>query len=243
MAWLKSTRPFWLKCCCSGSCWARLFGGSLFALVALLFCRLVAGLGAAFVLLSAFRLLAAAGLAVVLAVMGSGASFGGLDGLLPSLYGLAFGGLEVDYLLDCYIGNGNLALFLAAILLFCFFRAGLCLAALVLLSALRLGFTALVFFAALRLRLTAFSFLLMLSAAGLLQGNQHLGGLHQLGADNLLAFDNKGLGAYRLCIQSLGILDNQGGDFIGAGNDCTYFLLAAAAGGGNEGCTNSANKE
>ena len=85
--------------------------------------------------------------------------------------------------------------------------------------------------------------LLMLSAAGLLQGNQHLGGLHQLGADNLLAFDNKGLGAYRLCIQSLGILDNQGGDFIGAGNDCTYFLLAAAAGGGNEGCTNSANNE
>ena len=230
MVWLKLTRPFWLKCCCSGSCRARLFGGSFLALVALLFCRLVAGLGAAFVLLSAFRLLAAAGLAVVLSMMGSGAGLGSLDGLLPSLYGLAFGGLEVDYLLDCYIGNGNLALFLAAILLFCFFRAGLCLAALVLLSALRLS-------------LTALGFLLMLSAAGLLQGNQHLGGLHQLGADNLLAFDNKGLGAYRLCIQSLGILDNQGGDFIGAGNDCTYFLLAAAAGGGNEGCTNSANNE
>ena len=205
MAWLISTRPFWLKCCCSGSCWARLFGGSFLAFVALLFCRLVARLGAASGLLSAFRLLAAAGLAVMLAMaMGSGNGLGGLDGLLPSLDGLSFGGLDVDYLLHGNVRNGDFALLAFA---FMFFRAFMFLSAfsLLLFAALFL-FTALCFFlAAICLGLAALLlFTFALAAALLLQGNHDLVAVYNFGADNLFAFDNESFGAHGLCIQRLG---------------------------------------
>lgn len=249
MAWLKLTRPFWLKCCCSGSCRARLFGGSFLAFVALLFCRLVARLGAAFVLLAAFRLLAAAGLAVMFSVMGSGAGFGSLDGLLPGLHGLSFGGLQVDNLLNGNIGNRNFALFLAAILLLCLFGAGLSLAALMLFSALRLGFSicgarlglsALRLLPAFRLGLSA---LMLLAAAVLLEGDKHLGGFHQLGGNNFLAFNHESFGAYGFGIESLGILDYQCGHFVGTCNDGGHGILASATSGGEYCCTNGANKE
>lgn len=264
MAWLISTRPFWLKCCCSGSCRARLFGGSFLAFVALLFCRLVAGLGSAFVLLAAFRLLAAAGLAVMFSVMGSGAGFGSLDGLLPGLHGLSFGGLQVDNLLDCNIGNRNLALLLAAILLGSLFGAGLSFAALRLgfsICGARLAFFALGSFfllAALRLLpafrllpalrlLPAFrlglSALMLLAAAVLLEGYKYLGGFHQLGAGNFLAFNHESFGAYGFGIESLGILDYQCGNFVGTCNDGGHGILASATSGGEYCCTNGANKE
>ena len=256
---MKLTRPFWLKCCCLGSCRARLFGGSFLAFVALLFCRLVARLGAAFVLLAAFWFLAAAGLAVMLAMtMGSGAGFGSLDGLLPGLHGLAFGGLQVDNLLNGNFGNGDFALFLAAILLGSLFGAGLSFAALRLLAAFRLGFSIcgarLAFFAlgsffllaALRLLPTfrlGLSALMLLAAAVLLEGDKHLGGFYQLGAGNFLAFNHESFGAYGFGIESLGILDYQCGHFVGTCNDGGYGILASATSGGEYCCTNGANKE
>ena len=215
-------------------------------------------------LLSAFRLLAAAGLAVMLSVMGSGASFGSLDGLLPGLHGLAFGGLEVDNLLNGNFGNRNLALLLAAILFGSLLGAGLSLAALMLfaalmlLPALRLGFSIcgarLAFFAlgsffllaALRL-LPAFrlglSALMLLAAAALFEGYKHLGGFHQLGGNNFLAFNHESFGAYGFGIESLGILDYQCGHFVGTCNDGGHGILASATSGGEYCCTNGANKE
>jgi hypothetical protein len=136
--------------------------------------------------------------------------------------------------------------------------------ALLLFSALRLGFSIcgarLAFFAlgsffllaALRLLptlrlLPAFrlglSALMLLAAAVLLEGDKHLGGFHQLGAGNFLAFNHESFGAYGFGIESLGILDYQCGHFVGTCNDGGHGILASATSGGEYCCTNGANKE
>ena len=84
---------------------------------------------------------------------------------------------------------------------------------------------------------------MLLAAAVLLEGDKHLGGFHQLGANNLLAFNHESFGAYGFGIESLGILDYQCGHFVGTCNDGGYGILASATSGGEYCCTNGANKE
>ena len=163
---------------------------------------------------AAFRLLTA----LVVLGMAGGNGLGGLDSLLPCLDDLSFSGLQVNDLLDCNFGNWNFGLLAA-------FR--LCFAALGLLALL---------FAAL------FLFAFALAAALLLQGNDNLGGLHQLGANDFAAFNYECLGANGLGIESLCILDNNGGNLIGSGDNGGNFLLSTTAGSGNHCSANCANK-
>ena len=197
-----------------------------------------------------FRLLTA----LVVLGMAGGNGLGGLDSLLPCLDDLSFSGLQVNDLLDCNFGNWNFGL-LAAFRLLAFLFAALRLLAFALLfafafclflAAFRLCFAALRLLAALGLFALLFAALLLfafaLAAALLLQGNDNLGGLHQLGANDLAAFNYECLGAYGLGIESLCILDNNGGNLIGSGDNGGNFLLSTTAGSGNHCSANCANK-
>ena len=167
---------------------------------------------------------------------------GSLDCFFPGLDHLAFCGLDVDHLLDGYVRNRDFAFFLAAFGLFVALR--------LFFAAIRLGFAFCLLFAALRL---GFAFCLLLAAfllfafafaaAFLLQGNDNLGRFYQFGADNLFAFYHVCLGANGFGIDGLRIFDNYCCYLVGAGNDCSYFLLASATGGGEHCCTNCANKQ
>lgn len=218
---------------------SRLFG-CFFAALFLFAFALAATIG----LLTAFCFLFAAGFLVA-----GGASLGGLDCLLPSLDGLAFGGLDVDYLLHGNVRNGDFAAFglllFAALFLLLFTALSLLLfAALFLLTALSF------FLAAVGLCFTALCFLLAalllfafaLAAALLLQSDNDLVAVNDFGANNLFAFDNESLGADALGIDGLGIFNNNGGNLIGTGDDGGNFLLSAATGSGDHCSANCANE-
>ena len=194
---------------------SRLFGLCCsFAFVTLLFGRFVAFAFAAFV--------------VAASVVGGADYFAGFDGFFPGFDGLAFGGLDVNDLLDGDIRNGDFGLFALGLLL-----------AFVLLAAL-LSFTALLglSFASVLFAALAHGFL---GAAIPLEEDADLVGLGHLGADHFLAFDHEGFGADGFGVDGLGIFNNYTGDLFGAGHDGGNFLLAATAGGDNHRGANCAD--
>ena len=117
-----------------------------------------------------------------------------------------------------------LSLSFASVLL----AALLCFATLLSLSALFLGFGA----------------FMLLGAAIFLKDHNDLGGLHQLGANHILTLDHESLGAYGLCIESLGILNGYTGNFVGTGDDSGNFLLFPTTTSSGSHCgANCANKK
>lgn len=217
----------------------------LFATSGLLFAAGLVALGLFF---------AAPGLLGFAAGLACGNGCGSLDGFLPRLHGFAFGGLDGNHLLYCNVRNGNFAFLFAALRLLLLAAGlvafGLLLAALCFFSALCLFFATLrlllfaaglvafglllaalgffsafcLFFAALRLLLFAAG---LLAALGL-QGYDDLAVLANLCADDLAAFDLVSLGAHRLGIDGLGILNHNGSNLVGTGNNRGDLLLAAA---------------
>ena len=185
----------------------------LFATSGLLFAAGLVALGLFF---------AAPGLLGFAAGLACGNGCGSLDGLLPRLHGFAFGGLDGNHLLYRNVRNGNLAFLFAALRLLLLAAGlvafGLLLAALCLFSALCF------LFAAFRLLLFAAG---LLAALGL-QGYYDLAVLANLCADDLAAFDLVSLGAHRLGVDGLGILNHNGSNLVGTGNNRGDLLLAAA---------------